>query len=58
MLVWFTPQIVVLLGLITVSVGYAIYHAYAYPPAKLQTVAIGVSGGTTPPGVSPRRWRA
>ena len=54
--VWFTPPIVVPLALIAVSVAYAIYHAYAYPPAKLQAVAIGVSDGTAPSGMSPRRW--
>jgi hypothetical protein len=56
--VWFTPPIVVPLGLIAISVAYAIYHAYAYPPAKLTTVAISVSDGTDPSGMSPRRWRA
>jgi hypothetical protein len=56
--VWFTPPIVVPVGLIAISVAYAIYHAYAYPPAKLHTVAISVSDGTTTPGMSPRRWRA
>jgi hypothetical protein len=57
--VWFTPPIVVPLGLIAMIVAYAIYHAYAYPPAKLQTVAISVSaGGASPPSISPNRWRA
>ena len=56
--VWFTPPIVMPLGLIAITVVYAIYRAYAYPPAKLQTVAISVSGGTAPSGISPRRWPA
>ena len=50
--------IVIPLGLIAISVAYAIYHAYAYTPAKLKTVAIGVYDGTAPSGVSARRWRA
>jgi hypothetical protein len=57
MLLWFTAPIVAPLCLIAMIVAYAVYHAYAHPPVKLQTVAIVASAGSAS-GLSPRRWHA
>lgn len=55
---WFVPPIVVPLGLVAIILAYAIYHAYAHPPARMQAVAIGASAGTDLPGNPLRRRRA
>ena len=43
---WFVPPIVVPLGLIAIILAYAIYQAYAHPPAPMQAVAVTSSTGT------------
>ena len=55
---WFVPPIVVPLGLVAIILEYAIYHAYAHPPARMQAVAVDASAGVDMPGNPLHRARA
>ena len=54
MTLWFVPPVVVPLGLIFMTVAYAIYRAYTRPPAHLQAIAVGA---TTAANKTVHGWR-
>jgi hypothetical protein len=57
MALWFVPPVVVPLGLIFIFVAFAIYRAYAHPPARLQAIAVGATTAIKLPGKPLRGWR-
>lgn len=57
MVSWFVPPIVIPIGLIAMILAYAIYHAYANAPPRMQAVAIGSPADTLPPGAPHRGGR-
>lgn len=57
MALWFVPPVVVPLGLIFMTVAYAIYRAYAHPPTHLQTIAVGTTTAVNTPDKQLVGWR-
>ncbi len=47
---WFIPPIVVPIGVVAMIIAFAIYHAYANAPPRLQAVAAEMPNGTLAPG--------
>jgi hypothetical protein len=58
MALWFVPPVFVPLGLIFMIVAYAIYRAYAHPPARLQAISARATTAINMPDKPLRGWRS
>ena len=53
MATWFMPPAYVPLGVMAIVAAYAIYQAFAYPPPRMLTAAVGAgvkAAGSQQPG--------